>query len=127
MNNVRSIFSKEQVRLVGHINRLREFPSVTIGIFQRGDKFFAVWQSTDVKMITDVHSEADLLPVKNYHHLTAPHEVKPGTDMVFAFTAQDLVVGTITEVKQQIARRLDRSDISEQEESILRTYLIIDS
>ena len=127
MNRVHSIFSKEQVKLLGYVNRLREFPSAAIGIFQRGDKFFAIWPSTEITLLTDMTNGDDLRAVHNYHPLTREYLINPGTQLVFAMNEQELLIGTITEVKQQIDLRLRQSGISEQEESILREYLIIDS
>lgn len=126
MNAVRSIFSRQQTVLLGHINRLRVFPSVTVGIFQRGAAFYAIWPSTAVKLLEDVHSEADLLAVKNYHHLTGEYTIDPGTQLVFAFSPDDIVVGTLTAIKSKIAQR-QQAGLAHIDEQILKDYLIIDS
>ena len=123
MKRVHSIFCNQKVILLGHINRLREFPSVTIGIFQKGDKFFAVWPSTDVAILSDVHTTAELLSIRNYHPLSKEYEIAPGTQMVFALDEHDLLIVSIAEVKQQIRLRLGPA----QEEFILREYLIVDA
>lgn len=109
--------------LIGFINRVREFPGAMVGVIQRDDVFFALYPSREMVVLLDARSIDDMTPHSNFYPFNPPREIMGTEEFVFAFSQEDVRIGTPKQIGEEVRRRLSEDDIDIETRVILQEYL----